>query len=51
MFRLLPNYDSPDTVVLQIFLLYFFNFFKVLELYCRKAGEKREGRERERGWP
>jgi hypothetical protein len=23
----------------------------VLELYCRKAGEKREGRKRERGWP
>ena len=23
----------------------------VLELYCRKAGGKREGRKRERGWP
>jgi hypothetical protein len=23
----------------------------VLELYCRKAGGKREGRNRERGWP
>jgi hypothetical protein len=26
-------------------------FFVVLELYCRKAGRNREGRERERGWP
>ena len=23
----------------------------VLELYCRKAGEKRKGRERDRPWP
>ena len=23
----------------------------VLELYCRKAERKREGRKRERGWP
>jgi hypothetical protein len=23
----------------------------VLEFYCRKAGRKREGRKRERGWP
>jgi hypothetical protein len=23
----------------------------VLELYCRKAGRKTEGRKRERGWP
>jgi hypothetical protein len=23
----------------------------VLELYCRKAGGKREGRKREKGWP
>ena len=23
----------------------------VLELYCRKAGGKREGRKKERGWP
>jgi hypothetical protein len=23
----------------------------VLELYCRKAGRKRDGRKRERGWP
>jgi hypothetical protein len=23
----------------------------VLELYCKKAGGKREGRKRERGWP
>jgi hypothetical protein len=22
-----------------------------LELYCRKAGRKREGRKKERGWP
>jgi hypothetical protein len=25
--------------------------FMVLELYCRNAERKREGRKRERGWP
>ena len=29
----------------------FIYFFMVLELYCRKAGRKREDRKRERGWP
>jgi hypothetical protein len=28
-----------------------FFFFMVLELYCRKAGGRREGRKRERGQP
>ena len=37
-------------LVLGVFCLFVFLFF-VLELYYRKAGGKREGRKRERGWP
>jgi hypothetical protein len=41
--------SSIDNDTLHSFLVNFILFFMVLELYCRKAGGKREDRKRERG--